>query len=58
MTGEESRKLQIGSPVFWGLDKNDAGTVIEKTWSGIVIKWHHRGTQTIMHNDMVAVSAG
>jgi hypothetical protein len=56
MTGDDSRKLQIGTRVFWGLDKNDAGTVIEKTWSGVVIKWHNRDTQSIMHNDMAGVS--
>jgi hypothetical protein len=56
MTGDESRKLQVGTRVCWMGDKEDAGTVTEKTWSSIVIKWHRRDTQTILHNDMAGVS--
>ena len=37
-------------------DKNDAGTVIEKSWSGVTVKWDNRERQTIMHNNMIAVT--
>jgi hypothetical protein len=56
MTGTESRLLNVGARVIWNADKNDAGTVIEKSWSGVTIKWDNREQQTIMHNDMIAVT--
>ena len=56
MTGTESRLLNVGARVFWSGDKNDAGTITEKDWSGVTIKWDNREQQTIMHNDMIAVT--
>lgn len=56
MTGEESRKLQIGTRVYWMSDRNDSGTITHRDWSSVVIKWDSRGSQTIMHNDMAGVS--
>lgn len=56
MTGQESRLLKIGDRVFWNADKNDAGTVTDKDWAGVTIKWDNRDQQTILHNDMSAVT--
>jgi hypothetical protein len=56
MTGTESRLLKVGDRVFWSADKNDAGTIIEKDWSGVTIKWDNREHQRTMHNDMSAMT--
>ena len=56
MTGTESRLLNVGARVFWNADKNDVGTVTEKDWSGVTIKWDNREVQHILHNDMPAVT--
>jgi hypothetical protein len=58
VTSEQSKKLKIGSRVYWMSDRNDAGTVLGKDWSSVVIKWDSRGAQSIMHNDMTKVSIG
>jgi hypothetical protein len=55
MTGDQSRTLSIGDRVYWHADKNDQGTVVEKDWAGLTIKWDNRGEQTILHNDMTSV---
>jgi hypothetical protein len=57
MTSEQSRKLQIGSRVYWMSDRTDAGTVTETNWARVFIKWDNRSEHSIMHNDMSAVSA-
>jgi hypothetical protein len=57
MTGDQSRKLEVGARVHWKNDRTDAGTVTENTWSGVVIMWDNRGRQAIMHNDMDEVSS-
>jgi hypothetical protein len=31
------------------------GTVTEKNWAGVTIKWDSRGKQQILHNDMAQV---
>ncbi|MEO6382142.1 MAG: hypothetical protein ABI273_17585 [Lacunisphaera sp.] len=56
MTGTESRLLKVGDRVFWNADKNDAGTVTETDWAGVVIRWDNRQEQHILHNDMSAVT--
>ena len=56
MTGTESRLLKVGDRVFWSADKNDAGTITEKDWSGVTIKWDNREHQRTMHNDMSAIT--
>ena len=56
MTGTQSRLLNVGARVIWNGDKNDAGTVIEKNWAGVTIKWDNREVQHILHNDMTAVT--
>jgi hypothetical protein len=52
VTGDQSRTLRAGDRVYWSADKNDLGTVIEKNWAGVTIKWNNRSKQTILHNDM------
>jgi hypothetical protein len=55
MTGEQSRGLKVGDRVCRGEDENDQGTVTEKNWSGVALKWDNRGEQPVLHNDMVKV---
>jgi hypothetical protein len=56
MTGTESRSLHVGARVRWGADQDDQGTVTEKNWSGVSIKWDNRGDQSVLHNDMTMVA--
>ena len=55
MTGEQSRTLSVGDRVCWQNDQADQGTVTEKNWAGVTIKWDNRGEQAILHNDMAQV---
>ena len=56
MTGTQSRALKIDDRVCWNSDKNDLrGTVTERNWSGVTIKWDNRSEQAILHNDMSQV---
>jgi hypothetical protein len=55
MTGSQSRLLDVGARVFWRDDKNDLGTVIEKDWAGVTVKWDNRSQQSVLHNDMAGV---
>jgi hypothetical protein len=55
MTGSQSRSLSVGARVCWRDDKNDQGTVTEKNWSVVTLKWDNRSQQSILHNDMVLV---
>ena len=41
--------------VCWHTDKNDLGTVTEKNWAGVTVKWDSRSEQAILHNDMAQV---
>jgi hypothetical protein len=52
MTGAQSRALIVGDRVSWQNDSADKGTITEKTWAGVTIKWDSRSKQTILHNDM------
>jgi hypothetical protein len=56
MTGEKSRQLKVGDIVRWKDDKADQGTVTDKNWSGLIIRWNSRGEQNVLHNDMAAIS--
>jgi len=53
MTGDQSRLLKPFDRVC--NDPADQGTVIEKNWSGVTIKWDSRGEQAILRNDMARV---
>jgi hypothetical protein len=55
MTGDQSRLLKVGDRVCWGASTTDLGSVAEKNWSGITVKWDSRGQQEILHNDMAQV---
>jgi hypothetical protein len=55
MTGNESRNLSVGSRVRWAADEGDQGTVTEKNWSGVTLKWDNRDEQSVLHNDMQMV---
>jgi hypothetical protein len=55
MTGEQSRFLDIGDRVCWQNDPADQGTITEKNWAGVAIKWDNRNVQAIHHNDMARV---
>jgi len=55
MTGSQSRLLDVGARVCWRDDKNDLGTVTEKDWAGVTVKWDNRSQQTVLHNDMACV---
>jgi hypothetical protein len=52
MTGSQSRLLKIGARVCWRDDQNDLGTVSEKNWAGVTLRWDNRSQQSILHNDM------
>jgi hypothetical protein len=55
MTGDQSRFLTVGHRVCWQNDQADQGTVTEKNWAGVTIKWDNRSEQAILHNDMAQV---
>jgi hypothetical protein len=55
ITGSQSRLLDVGAPVCWRDDKSDLGTVTEKDWAGVTVKWDNRSQQTVLHNDMACV---
>jgi hypothetical protein len=55
MTGDQSRLLNVGDRVCWNGDRNDQGTVTEKNWAGVTVRWDNRGEQSILHNDMAQV---
>jgi hypothetical protein len=55
MTGDQSRFLTVGDRVCWQNDQADQGTVTEKNWAGVTIKWDNRSDQAILHNDMAQV---
>jgi hypothetical protein len=55
MTGAQSRSLKVGARVRWRDDENDLGTVTEKDWAGVTVKWDSRSEQSIQHNDMAGV---
>ena len=55
MTGSQSRLLNVGARVCWRDDQNDLGTVTEKNWAGVTVKWDNRSQQSVMHNDMACV---
>jgi hypothetical protein len=52
MTGEQSRHLAVGDRVRWQEDQGDLGTVTERNWAGITVKWDNRSKQDVLHNDM------
>ncbi len=58
MSGDRSRRLQVGDFVYWKGRADDRGKVVENGWSAVTIRWDNDGeTNTICHNDMVNVAA-
>jgi hypothetical protein len=55
MTGDQSRGLSVGTRVCWGDDMNDRGTITERNWSGVTLRWDNRDNQFVSHNDMKTV---
>jgi hypothetical protein len=55
MTGSQSRTLSVGARVCWRDDNNDLGSVTEKNWAGVTVKWDNRSQQSLLHNDMACV---
>jgi hypothetical protein len=55
MTGDQSRLLNVGERVRWEESATDQGTVTEKNWAGVTVKWDNRSEQAILHNDMAQV---
>jgi hypothetical protein len=55
MTGDQSRQLQIGDRVCWGVTTTDLGTVVGATWSEVTIDWDDGHTSSIQHNDMAQI---
>jgi hypothetical protein len=55
MTGDQSRAIGVGERVRWGATTTDLGTVVRKTWNGVIIDWDDGHTTSIQHNDMAHV---
>jgi hypothetical protein len=55
MTGDQSRRLQVGDRVRWGVTTIDLGTVIGTSWHGVTIDWDDGETNSVSHNDMAQV---
>jgi hypothetical protein len=55
MTGDQSRTLSVGDHICWHNDQADQGTITEKNWAGVTVKWDNRGEQAVLHNDMAQV---
>ena len=55
MTGEQSRYLEVGDRVCWGVTTTDLGTVVGTSWSGVTIAWDDGHTTSVQHNDMAKV---
>jgi hypothetical protein len=52
MTGDQSQGLKVGDRVRWGEDAGDQGTVAERNWSGVSLKWDKR----CLHNSLMLIS--
>jgi hypothetical protein len=52
MTGEESRKLELGDRVCWQGDAKNQGAIKAKSWSGVTIDWDDGDSASVSHNDM------
>jgi hypothetical protein len=56
MTGDDSRKLKVGTRVSWASNETDQGTLVETDWSAVKIKWDSGLSNSIHHNDMGGVT--
>jgi hypothetical protein len=55
MTGEESRKLNVGDRVSWRGDVTNRGTIKGKSWSGVTIDWDDGDSTSVSHDDMAQI---
>jgi hypothetical protein len=51
MNAEQSKSLKIGERVSWRGESTDLGTVIEKNWNAVKIKWDAGKTSEFHHNE-------
>jgi hypothetical protein len=57
MTAEQSKALAVADRVCWRDDFNDQGTIVQKDWSGVEIKWDREAKPSFYyHNDMRPVT--
>ena len=57
MTPQESKALKRGERVCWEDDPTDQGSIIDRDWSGVKIKWDNAAAPThYHHNDMGRVA--
>jgi hypothetical protein len=57
VTPEQSRNLKVGQRVAWQGDDKDRGIIVERTWSGVSIKWDNGKLSFYHHNDMREVAS-
>jgi hypothetical protein len=41
--------LNVGARVRWHDDEGDQGTLTEKTWAGVILKWDSQSDQPILN---------
>jgi hypothetical protein len=52
VTSEQSRTLKVGQRVCWLGNEQDRGSITERDWTGVRIKWDDGKTSFHHHNDM------
>jgi hypothetical protein len=55
VTGEQSRLLEVGDRVRWGVTTTDLGAVSGTSWSEVTITWDDGEASSVSHNDMAKV---
>jgi hypothetical protein len=57
MTPQQAKALTVADRVCWDDDFTDQGTVLERDWSGVRIKWDRNAAPIFYyHNDMRRVT--
>lgn len=57
MTPQQAKALSLTDRVCWDDDYTDQGTVIEREWSGVKIKWDGNASPVFYYyNDMSRVT--
>ena len=52
MTGTEFKDLKKGSRVYWQGNVADSGTITDKSWDAVTIKWDNGHVNVVHHGDM------
>jgi hypothetical protein len=55
VTGEQSRLLEVGDRVRWGVTTTDLGAVSGTSWSEVTITWDDGEASSASQNDMAKV---